>query len=153
MLCTPADNEAVLRVAVFPESVTVPTTVEPPPVISTAITCPLAIDVPLTQVTLHAPPPYGSGDAPAIEMASPGLMPAMVLMTPLAPTSRTTLLFVSESETAPPVVTAGARGVSSDAEVAGPPSPVYPCEPLPANVVITPVEAIMRMRWLSLSAT
>ena len=49
--------------------------------------------------------------------------------------------------------TAVARGVSSEAAMAGPPSPAKAWVPSPATVVMMPVVASMRrMRWFAVSA-
>ena len=46
-------------------------------------------------------------------------------------------------KTWPWLSTATALG-ASDASIAGPPSPLYPCAPLPATVEMTPVAASTR---------
>src|SRR5262252_9473471 len=46
----------------------------------------------------------------------------------------------------PEASTASALGRENDAEVAGPPSPEYPSEPLPATVVMMPLADTFRIR-------
>ena len=68
------------------------------------------------------------------------LVPAIVVMMPLmADTFRILLLAVSVMKTLPNASTANPFGNLSDAEVAGPPSPLKDWEPVPATVVIKPV--------------
>ncbi len=81
-------------------------------------------------------------------------LPAMVLITPPA-TRRRRLLNVSAISKFPAASTAAARGLFSNALVAGPLSPAKTREPfaVPAMVVMTPAGLIRRMHWLKLSAT
>ena len=66
--------------------------------------------------------------------------PATVVMIPVRPsTCRTTAAMLSAMKTFPLASTAMSRGFCIRASVAGPPSPVLPAVPVPANVVMTPV--------------
>ncbi|MEA2442884.1 MAG: hypothetical protein QOJ12_176 [Thermoleophilales bacterium] len=78
--------------------------------------------------------------------------PARVVMVPSGATRRTRWLFVSTITKPPSLATARPIGSFSCAEVAGPPSPLKPAEPIPATVVMTPFGATLRIRLLSLSA-
>ena len=71
----------------------------------------------------------------------------------MAGISWTRLLARSARNTSPAVSTATASGVSSTADVAGPPSPKYPDAPtVPAMVEMVPVAETFRITELSSSA-
>ena len=73
--------------------------------------------------------------------------PATVVITPLE-TLRMRWLEASAMYRLPAAVHGDTVGVINCAPVAGPLSPLKPCVPLPATVVITPFETL-RMRWLA----
>ncbi len=76
--------------------------------------------------------------------------PATVVITPFE-TLRMRLLPVSAMYRLPAESTATPSGPFNSALVAGPLSPLKPCVPFPATVVITPFETL-RMRLLPVSA-
>src|SRR5215467_7298643 len=73
-------------------------------------------------------------------------------MVPLVSTLRTRLLFRSAMYRFPAPSTARPDGWLSCADVAAPPSPGKPALPVPATVVMTPVEDTSRTRLSSASA-
>ena len=76
-------------------------------------------------------------------------LPAAVVIMPLGETSRIRLLLESAMRTFPNASTATPNGKSSDANVAGPPSPEKPTLPLPAIVAMIPLAETFRIRLLS----
>src|SRR5436190_15538559 len=72
--------------------------------------------------------------------------PATELMVPAAATLRMRWFRLSAIYTLPSGSTATPDGKLSWAAVAAPPSPLYPTEPFPAMVVITPAAVIFRIR-------
>src|ERR1700683_507561 len=80
------------------------------------------------------------------------LLPAEVVMLPLADTFRIRLLYLSAMKIFPEASTATPEGLFNDAEVAGPPSPDKPAVPLPATVVMIPLAETFRIRLLPESA-
>src|SRR5580692_8446185 len=81
-------------------------------------------------------------------------LPATVVMIPvIADTLRMRLLLVSAIKRLPEASTATLAGLFNNAEVAGPPSPeklplFTPSAPLPATVVMTPLDDTFRIRLL-----
>src|SRR2546430_2859727 len=86
-------------------------------------------------------------------------LPAMVVMIPVAASTRRILILLESAiKTFPALSTATADGLLNSADVAGPPSPLKPPPqqlpwwPFPATVVITWVAAsTRRIRWLNVS--
>src|SRR5262245_11322821 len=97
---------------------------------------------------LSAAPSAGppSPEKPAVPL------PATVVIVPVGETRRTRLLLESAIRKPPSAVTDTAFGDHSRAAVAGPPSPEKPSVPLPATVVIVPVDETLRIRLLIASA-
>ena len=81
-------------------------------------------------------------------------MPATVVMIPVVrSTLRTRWLLLSAMYRLPSGAISTPFGYRSRAEVANPPSPPKPLDPVPATVVTMPVAASMRrIRWLGGSA-
>ena len=73
-------------------------------------------------------------------------LPATVVIVPPADTLRMRWLPTSTIRKPPSGVGAIPKGIERFAEVAGPPSPLKPCVPLPAIVVITPDGETFRTR-------
>ena len=78
--------------------------------------------------------------------------PATVLMMPSTPTSRRPAFVESAINRFPYESTAIPVGPLSVAEVAGPPSPVYPAVPVPATVVMLPSRVTFRTMLFPVSA-
>ena len=78
-------------------------------------------------------------------------LPATVLMMPLARTSRIRSLLASAIKRFPEASTVTPQGALNSAEIAGPPSPENPWDPLPATVVMMPLVETFRIRLLSWS--
>ena len=79
-------------------------------------------------------------------------VPATVVIVPDGDTLRMRWLFESGMRKPPSPVDTTPLGMLIAAAVAGPPSPPYPCVPLPATVVIVPFGHTRLMRLLSSSA-
>jgi hypothetical protein len=76
-------------------------------------------------------------------------VPANVMMVPFPSTRRMTWLPVSAMKNPPAAEAARPLGFRIVADVARPPSPLYPGEPVPTAVVITPLDDTARTRWRS----
>ena len=86
---------------------------------------------------------------PLSPLVSKSPLPAMVVMIPVAGSTRRTRLFsVSAMRIVPSVSTATDRGWLSAASAAGAPSPANPRLPLPATVVTLPAPSTLRT-WLA----
>jgi hypothetical protein len=80
-------------------------------------------------------------------------LPAQVMMVPFGHTWRMRWFLESAIKMLPVVEsTATPYGLCKAADVASPPSPLMPYEPVPATVVIVPFGHTLRMQWLDESA-
>src|SRR5881296_1293217 len=79
-------------------------------------------------------------------------LPAIVVMIPAVSTLRIRRFPASAMYTLPAGSTATPLGSYNEAEVAGPPSPLNPCLPLPAMVLMIPAVLTLRIRLLPSSA-